>query len=124
MIGLQTDYQGSPTEIRQLRSTDGKGYYPKDLLQQGYDADLLFFASVTKKDLEQEAGLTLYQNPNNGHVYVQDVFSLFETFTEVEIGNRLLKVQDRMVEDYSGGLDEINQLLSDDKVITVDVLKC
>ena len=95
MEGLQTDYRGKPHSIRTLRSTDGKKYYPADLLEQGYDADLLLFASVTKKDPMQDAGLTLYQNPRNGHVYVENVCSLFEIFTEVEVGNRVLKIQDK-----------------------------
>jgi hypothetical protein len=84
-------------------------YEPKDLVQ----------AQVTKANLKQDAGLKLIEC--RGSYIVSGVGSVFEMFTPLETGDRLIKLQDKDVSEYKN-LDEIKKVLQDEKTISVEVV--
>eukprot|EP00980_Cylindrotheca_fusiformis_P002122 scaffold476_cov120-Cylindrotheca_fusiformis.AAC.2 len=82
----------------------------------------LLWGCVTKASVNQDAGLHLEEREDDGAIVVSRVDGIFATFTEIEAGHRLVKFQTKPVEDFEGGIDEINQLLKDDLRIEVDVV--
>mmetsp|Transcript_40877 Transcript_40877/g.98579 ORF Transcript_40877/g.98579 Transcript_40877/m.98579 type:complete len:184 (+) Transcript_40877:2-553(+) len=96
----------------------------KPLEEQEYPTHRLHNACVIKTHVaEKDAGLLLKQSEDDGHIYVEKVEGMFATYTKVEVGSRLLKIQHKPVESYPGGLEEINQLLQDEMKIEVQILK-
>ena len=79
----------------------------------------LLAASVTKAPGMKDAGLQLNQKEDG--IYVSSVGGAFNMFTEIKVGDRLLKIQDKFVEDMT--MEDIDKILNEDKKIEVEVLK-
>ena len=91
--------------------------------RQQYKAEDIIFASVVKAELSEDPGLELKKHHIDGKIYVKNVHGLFQKYTNIESGQRLVKIQDKFVEDYPGGLSEITKILQTDKEIDVQVTK-
>merc|ERR1711935_1115296 len=82
----------------------------------------LLWASITKSNVKQNAGLNLFQD-NGGIIRVQKVDGAFEMFTEVKPGYRLLQFQEKDVSSYEGGIQQIENLIKTSLKVQVKVLK-
>lgn len=58
----------------------------------------------------------------NGEYIIYEVGGVFDMFTEVKKGSRLLKLQNKNIQEY-GSLDEIKKVLEESKTISVEALR-
>lgn len=92
-----------------------------NLLEQYKVKDLLW-ASITKTNLKQNAGLHLMTD-EEGVIRVKKIDGAFEMFTDVKPGDRLLEFQEKDVSSYSGGITEIEELIQSSLKVQVRVLR-
>ena len=92
-----------------------------DILEQYKVKDLLW-ASITKTNLTQEAGLHLHYD-DEGVIRVQKIDGAFEMFTDVKPGDRLLELNEQDVSSFEGGLEEIKQVIKESLRVQVRVLR-
>ena len=78
----------------------------------------LIWAKVTKAPGSNVAGLTIKER--DGGLFVTRVEGPFQMFTEVKVGDRLLRIQEKDVADMS--LDDVNKILDQEKTIEVEVI--
>ena len=90
-------------------------------LSNDFDISKVLDAEVTKSSCHRNAGLHLTHYKDG--IYVYKVDGLFDMFTPVTAGQKLLKVQDRDVTEYSGGIDEIQQVIDQEDKVSVQVYK-
>ena len=88
----------------------------EDIDLREYTKNDIIIASVTKNDEDQNTGVTLVERGNEGKIYVYKVEkdSLFDRFSGIEKNMRVLKFQDKPVEDYAGGIKQIQFMLNND----------
>lgn len=80
----------------------------------------LLWASITKTNIKQNAGLHLKQS-EDGTILIDRVDGAFQMFTEVKPGNRLLKIQEQNVEAL--GLKKIQKLIKESMRVEVEVFQ-
>ena len=83
----------------------------------------IIHASVTKADKNphDNPGLELQEDGNK--IYISDVFGLFRAWTNVQVGQQVIKLQNKFVDVYPGGIEEIRNVLLQEKEISIQVLK-
>lgn len=84
----------------------------------------LIHASVTKADsnLHDNPGLELEEDC--GKVYITNIYGLFRAWTNgIQVGQQVIKLQNKFVDVYPGGIEEIRNVLLRDKEISIQVLK-
>jgi len=77
-------------------------------------------AQVKKANASQDAGLALEER--DGQIYVTKVHSVFEMFTPLEAGCRLLKLQDKDINEYDG-IEDVIKCMKDNMSVSVDVFQ-
>lgn len=119
-----TDYKAKPIGIKTTVATDGKEYVPEEwvLEEANHDVRALFFSQVTKKDSEQDSGLVVDQRSDN-NFYVKEASGLFAAYTGIAVGHRILKLQNKDIRKFKGGVAEINTTLKSDLTISVESLQ-
>lgn len=85
-------------------------YNPKDFIA----------ASITKSEMMEDAGLKLTEY--NGDIIIYEVGGVFEMFTNVKKGSRLLKLQGKPVDEYSS-LDEIKEVMKKERTVKIEAVK-
>ena len=89
-----------------------------------YRMEDLIHASVTKADsnLHDNPGLELEEDC--GKVYITNIYGLFRAWTNgIQVGQQVIKLQNKFVDVYPGGIEEIRNVLLRDKEISIQVLK-
>ena len=85
-----------------------------------YDKKDFIEASITKSAMMEDAGLKIAEY--NGEYIIYEVGGVFEMFTSVKKGSRLIKLQDRDIHEYSS-LDEIKEVIQREKNVTIQAVK-
>jgi hypothetical protein len=85
-----------------------------------YDKKDFIAASITKSAMMEDAGLKLAEY--NGDIIIYEVGGVFEIFTNVKKGSRLIKLQDKDIHEYSS-LEEIKQVLAKEKTVSIEAVR-
>lgn len=88
-----------------------------------YTKNDVMIASITKTDESQKVGVKLVERGKEGKIYVRDVEKdgIFGQFTGIEKGMRVLKFQNKPVEEYAQGVKQIQHLLDNTDVGTLEL---
>jgi len=82
------------------------------------DPKNMLFAKVTKARSSNDSDLRVIENDRG--IFVSRVEGAFHMFTEIRVGDQLLKLQDKDVDDMK--LEEVNRILIQDKTIEIHVV--
>jgi len=85
-------------------------YNPKDFIA----------ASITKSPMMEDAGLKVTEY--SGEFIIYEVGGVFEMFTNVKKGSRLLKLQDKNIHEYKS-LDEIKEVMNKERTVRIEAVK-
>jgi hypothetical protein len=78
--------------------------------------------SVTKASIKHETiGLELEER-DDGAIYVTKVEGLTKQFTDVLVGDKLYKFQDRDISEYGGGIDELYAIIKKELKISLETI--
>eukprot|EP00980_Cylindrotheca_fusiformis_P021765 scaffold8595_cov134-Cylindrotheca_fusiformis.AAC.1 len=89
-----------------------------DASQYDFNPKHLLWASITKTNVKQNAGLHVTKK-EDGHIWVDRVDGAFEMFTQVQPGDRLLKIQEKDVASYT--LEEIENIIRTSMRVEIEV---
>lgn len=85
-----------------------------------YDAKDFIAASITKSAMMEDAGLKIVEY--NGDYIIYEVYGVFDKFTSVKKGSRLIKLMDKDIHEYSG-LKEIEEVVKREKTVRIEAVK-
>ncbi len=85
-----------------------------------YDPKDFIAASITKSAMMEDAGLKIVEY--NGEYIIYEVYGVFDMFTNVKKGSRLIKLMDRDIHDYSS-LEEIKEVVKREKHVSIEAVK-
>jgi hypothetical protein len=85
-----------------------------------YNSKYFIAASITKSERMEDAGLHICEY--NGEYIIYDVSGVFDKFTDVKKGSRLLKLQEKDVHEYAS-VDDIKKVLNDSKIVSIEAVK-
>lgn len=85
-----------------------------------YDKKDFIAASITKSAMMEDAGLKLCEY--NGDIIIYEVGGVFDMFTNVKKGSRLIKLQDKDIQEYSS-LDEIKEVIQRERNVRIEAVK-
>jgi hypothetical protein len=85
-----------------------------------YDKKDFIEASITKSAMMEDAGLKLAEY--NGEFIIYEVGGVFQMFTNVKKGSRLIKLQDKDIHEYSS-LEEIKQVIQKEKTVSIEAVR-
>ena len=85
-----------------------------------YDPKDFIAASITKSSMMEDAGLKIAEY--KGDYIIYEVYGVFDMFTNVKKGSRLIKLMDKDIHEYSG-IDEIREVVKREKTVRIEAVK-
>jgi len=85
-----------------------------------YDPKDFIAASITKSRMMEDAGLKIAEY--NGEYIIYDVYGVFEQFTHVKKGSRLIKLMGKDIHEYSS-LEEIKDVVKRERTVHIEAVK-
>eukprot|EP00934_Nitzschia_sp_Nitz4_P004560 Nitzschia sp. Nitz4//scaffold286_size23798//16241//16576//NITZ4_008453-RA/size23798-processed-gene-0.29-mRNA-1//-1//CDS//3329545747//4550//frame0 len=85
-----------------------------------FDPKDFIAANITKSAMMEDCGLKVTNY--NGDIIIYEVGGVFEMFTNVKAGSKLIKLQDKDIKDYES-LEEIRQTMKDAKNVRIEAVK-
>lgn len=110
------NYQDNPpyySAVRAIVRHDERTHYTTQIytMPMQIDPGDIVNAEVRKADAKQKAGLELIET-HDGEILVKKADGLFKRRNiPIEIGDRIVQIFGKDVEDFEGGLEEINELI-------------
>lgn len=85
-----------------------------------FDPKDFISASITKSPLMEDCGLKVTEY--NGDVVIYEVGGVFEMFTQVKPGSRLIKLQDKDIKEY-GSIEDIKREMAQARSVRIEAVK-